>query len=236
MQESRYDDAHISGIEVRFSCEFLRTVLSSIKPNETTSMFLWTLAILFSPIYNVFDYLNIQYLFFFFWSLRRIFDFLYLNIFISVIAAGSTFEDSWCLMEGPFGKHEQAQLCGKFSHPLDVLLLSHLCFSFPRTRPSNYINRKNKSISLSVILSSVSFSWILRCWLDFKLVLGECPELWAQKPPRRVQDRRLPLLHLNAECHTATDRGSPTALLVVSHGIRRDLQHRGSIAEERDHA
>ncbi|XP_066330458.1 uncharacterized protein [Miscanthus floridulus] len=49
---------------------------------------------------------------------------------------------------------------------------------------------------------------------------------------RNLQDRWLQLLHLNVECHTTSHRGFPTALLVVSHGIRRDLQHRGSVIAE----
>ena len=50
VQESRYDDGYISGIEVRFSFEFVHKVCLVINPTQAMSMFLWTLEeILFSP-------------------------------------------------------------------------------------------------------------------------------------------------------------------------------------------
>jgi len=39
VQESRYDDGYISGIEVRFSFEFVHKVCLAINPNKTISIF-----------------------------------------------------------------------------------------------------------------------------------------------------------------------------------------------------
>lgn len=58
--------------------------------------FFWTLDILCSPTWNIFDCLNI---------FRK---FIYESLYLCLIAEGSTIEDSWYIMERPFGKHEQA--------------------------------------------------------------------------------------------------------------------------------